>query len=65
MIITPTFTPGFDANFGVNAAAARAAWITAAKVFTDAFSDPIHINITVDALTVLVTTPHPQSVITN
>ncbi len=51
MIITPRFTPGFDANFGVNAAAARAAWITAAKVFTDAFSDPIHINITVDALT--------------
>jgi hypothetical protein len=51
MIITPTFTSGFDANFGTNAAAARAAWIAAAKVFTDAFSDPIHINITVDAVT--------------
>ena len=51
MIITPTFTSGFDANFGVNATAARAAWIAAAKVFTDAFSDPIHINITVDAVT--------------
>ena len=51
MIITPTFTSGFDTNFGVNATAARAAWIAAAKVFTDAFSDPIHINITVDAVT--------------
>jgi hypothetical protein len=51
MIITPTFTSGFDANFGANATAARAAWIAAAKVFTDAFSDPIHINITVDAVT--------------
>ncbi|MDE3195543.1 MAG: NF038122 family metalloprotease, partial [Acidobacteriota bacterium] len=29
----------------------RAAWIAAAKVFTDAFSDDIHINITVDAVT--------------
>ena len=51
LIITPTFTSGFDANFGVNATAARAAWAAAAKVFTDAFSDDIHINITVDAVT--------------
>ena len=51
MIITPTFTSGFNTNFGVNATAAKAAWIAAAKVFTDAFSDPIHINITVDAVT--------------
>ncbi len=51
MIITPTFTSGFDTNFGVNATAARAAWTAAAKVFTDAFSDNIHVNITVDALT--------------
>jgi hypothetical protein len=51
LIITPTFTSGFDENFGANATAARAAWIAAAKVFTDAFSDPIHINITVDAVT--------------
>jgi len=51
VIINPTFTSGFDTNFGVNAAAARAAWIAAAKVFTDAFSDDIHINITVDAVT--------------
>lgn len=50
MVITPTFTSGFDTNFGTNAAAARAAWNTAAKFFTDAFSDPIHINITVDAV---------------
>jgi hypothetical protein len=51
LIITPTFTSGFDLNFGVNATAARAAWTAAAKVFTDAFSDDIHINITVDAVT--------------
>ena len=51
MVITPTFTSGFDTNFGANAAAAKAAWIAAAKVFTDAFSDPIHINISVDAVT--------------
>ena len=51
MVITPTFTSGFDKNFGSNATAARAAWTAAAKVFTDAFSDPIHINITVDAVT--------------
>jgi len=50
LIITPTFTSGFTTNFGTNAAAAKAAWIAAAKVFTDAFSDPIHINITVDAV---------------
>jgi hypothetical protein len=51
LIITPTFTSGFDTNFGANATAARAAWTAAAKVFTDAFSDDIHINITVDAIT--------------
>jgi hypothetical protein len=51
LVITPTFTSGFDKNFGANATAARAAWNAAAKVFTDAFSDPIHINITVDAVT--------------
>ena len=51
MVITPTFTSGFNTNFGANAAAAKAAWIAAAKIFTDAFSDPIHVNITVDAVT--------------
>jgi hypothetical protein len=51
LIITPTFTSGFDTNFGANATAAKAGWNAAAKVFTDAFSDPIHINITVDAVT--------------
>ena len=51
LIITPTFTSGFDMNFGANATAAKAGWNAAAKVFTDAFSDPIHINITVDAVT--------------
>lgn len=51
MIITPTFTSGFETNFGANATPAKASWIAAAKVFTDAFSDDIHINITVDAVT--------------
>jgi hypothetical protein len=51
LIITPTFTSKFDMNFGANATAAKAAWNAAAKVFTDAFSDPIHINVTVDAVT--------------
>jgi hypothetical protein len=51
LIITPTFTSGFNTNFGANATAAKASWTAAAKVFTDAFSDDIHINITVDAVT--------------
>ena len=51
MVITPTFTANFNADFGVNAAAAQAAWIAAADVFTANFSDNIHINITVDAVT--------------
>jgi hypothetical protein len=50
LIITPTFTAKFDTNFGVNATAARAAWIAASQVFVRAFSDDIHINITVDAV---------------
>jgi hypothetical protein len=50
LIITPTFTAKFDTNFGVNATAARAAWIAASQIFVSAFSDDIHINITVDAL---------------
>jgi hypothetical protein len=51
MVITPTFTANFDKNFGANAAAARTAWMAAADVFTSHFSDDIHINITVDAVT--------------
>jgi hypothetical protein len=50
VVITPTFTTKFDTNFGVNATAARAAWIAASQIFVRAFSDDIHINITVDAL---------------
>jgi len=50
MVITPTFTAGFSSSFGVNAAAAQAAWISAANVFTANFNDNIHINITVDAV---------------
>jgi hypothetical protein len=51
VVITPTFTANFNTNFGTNAAAAQAAWIAAADVFTSQFSDAIHINITVDAVT--------------
>jgi hypothetical protein len=50
LIITPTFTPRFDASFGANAAAARTTWEAAAEIFVSHFSDEIHINITVDAL---------------
>jgi hypothetical protein len=50
MTITPTFTAAFNSNFGANAAAAQAAWIAAANVFTANFSDPININITVNAV---------------
>lgn len=51
LVITPTFTTAFNANFGANAAAAQAAWISAANVFTANFTDNIHVNITVDAVT--------------
>jgi len=51
MIITPTFTARFDSNFGTNSTAARDARNAAAQLFTSAFSDDIHINITVDAVT--------------
>jgi hypothetical protein len=50
LVITPTFTDNFNANFGGNAAAAQAAWLAAAQVFATNFSDPIHVNITVDAV---------------
>jgi hypothetical protein len=50
MIITPTFTDNFNAAFGSNASAAQAAWIAAAGIFTTHFTDPIHINVTVDGV---------------
>src|SRR5258707_15567238 len=50
MVITPTFTSGFNTAFGANAAAAQAAWISAANVFTANFNDNIHINITVNGV---------------
>lgn len=50
MLITPTFTSGFNSSFGANAVAAQNAWIAAASVFTGNFTDNIHINITVDAV---------------
>jgi hypothetical protein len=50
LVITPTFTANFNSSFGVNAAAAQAAWISAASIFTTNFSDNIHINLTVDGV---------------
>jgi hypothetical protein len=50
MVITPTFTANFNTNFGANAVAAQNSWIAAASVFTNSFSDNIHVNITVDAI---------------
>ncbi len=50
LTITPTFTANFDTNFGANATAAKAAWNAAAAVITTNFNDPIHVNITVDAV---------------
>jgi hypothetical protein len=51
LVITPTFSGNFNTNFGANAAAAQTAWTAAAQVFSSHFSDNIHINITVDAVT--------------
>jgi len=50
LVITPTFTANFDTNFGAKAAAAKAAWIAAAQVFSSHLADKININITVDAV---------------
>ena len=50
LVITPTFTAGFDTNFGANAAAARAAWQAAADFFGANITNNIHVNITVDAV---------------
>jgi len=50
LTITPTFTAAFNSNFGANALAAQTAWLAAANVFETNFSDPIHINITVNAV---------------
>jgi hypothetical protein len=49
-VINPTFTAAFNANFGANAAAAQASWIAAANIFTANFTDPIQVNLTVDAV---------------
>jgi hypothetical protein len=50
LVITPTFTAGFNDHFGSNAAAAQAAWRAAAQIFTANFTDNIHVNIKVDAV---------------
>ena len=50
VVITPTFTAGFDTNFGANAVAAKAAWQAAADIFATQLVDNIHVNITVDGV---------------
>jgi len=50
MVITPTFTSNFVTDFGANATAAENSWKAAANIYTANFSDPININITVDAV---------------
>jgi hypothetical protein len=50
MAIVLSFTSNFNTNFGVNAAAAQAAVNFAAQQFDNLYSDPIHVNITVDAV---------------
>jgi hypothetical protein len=50
LVITGSFTSNFFSFFGANATAAQAAWNAAAQVFMNDFSDPIHVNLTVDAV---------------
>jgi hypothetical protein len=51
LIITPTFTSNFTTYFGASAIAAEAAFNSATAIYTNAFDNPITINITVDAVT--------------
>ena len=48
LVITPTFSAGFNLAFGANAAAAQASWIAAASQLSANFSDNIHVNINVN-----------------
>jgi hypothetical protein len=51
MTINANFTSAFITDFGVNATAAEAAFNAASAIFTNAFDNPIAINITADAVT--------------
>jgi len=51
LTFNPTFTGAFIADFGTNALAAEAAFNAATAIFSNAFTDPITINITVTAVT--------------
>jgi hypothetical protein len=51
LTFNPTFTSTFTADFGANALAAEAAFNSATAIFSNAFTDPITINITVTAVT--------------
>jgi hypothetical protein len=51
LLINLNFTSNFNADFGSNAGAAQNAALYAAQQFENLFSDPIQVNITVDAVT--------------
>ena len=51
MTINLTFTAAFNTDFGANSAAAQASATAAAAIFTNAFVDPIAINISMTAVT--------------
>src|SRR5690348_7408978 len=50
MVLNLSFTANFNANFGSNAVAAQNAVIFAAQQFSSLYNDPIHVNLTVDAV---------------
>jgi PEP-CTERM motif len=50
LVIDGTFTAGFTTSFGANAANAQSAWNQAVSILEAEYSDPIHINITVNAV---------------
>jgi hypothetical protein len=51
LVVNLGFTSNFNTNFGASAASARAAANYAAQQFDNLFSDPISVNISVDAVT--------------
>jgi PEP-CTERM motif-containing protein len=51
LTFNPTFTSAFTTDFGANALQAEAAFNAATAIFSNAFTDPITININVTAVT--------------
>jgi hypothetical protein len=50
LVIDGTFTAAFNSSFGANAVNAQNAWNQAVSIIEAEYSDPIHINITVNAV---------------